>query len=73
MKKEELIEEIKKLKKERNLCVSSGVVWNYGQLKTILEDNDKQGEIIKVEVTKGFEPGKKCYEYIIFKYPPIAN
>lgn len=71
MKQKEIIKKIEKIGTERNLCVSSGTVWDYDQLKRVLESNDRQNEIIKAEITKGFEPGKQSYHYIIFKYPPI--
>ncbi len=70
----ELKREIDELKNEKgNVCVVCHTVWSAEQIKAVIEASDKQNEMIKMEITHGFEPGKKSYELIVWSYPKLVS
>lgn len=49
------------------------LVWSTQQIKEVLDKHDKDNGIIKVEISHGFEPGKKCYHVSIWRMPDLSS
>ena len=66
---QQLTDHVRKLDKQiSRVKIESHLVWNTDQVKEVIDRCDSKNEIIKVEITHGFEPGRKCYTVIIWKY-----
>lgn len=65
-----LDERVRKLEAVRGeVLVSAGTVWNTEQLGEVIEDKNRYGELIKLELTIDHTVGKNKYNYIIWHYP----
>jgi hypothetical protein len=53
--------------------ITGHIVWNTQQIKDVLDTNNDDNGIWKVEITHGFEPGKKCYHIQIIRWPRIPK
>jgi hypothetical protein len=64
-----LNEELQLLKKQLGMPhrIEEHCVWNAEQIRDVIEESDKKNEIIKVEIVRGFEPGKKCYMVTVWR------
>lgn len=56
-----------------NVHVKGALVWDTKQIKEFIDEHDEDNGIWKVEITKGFDPGKKCYEVRIWRAPKIIK
>lgn len=54
-----------------NTHIASGTCWNADQLAEVIEKYDRYGELIKMEITHGFTPGKKQYHWLVLMAPPL--
>ena len=71
--KADLEKDINVLRKEKgNIHYSGYTVWNTKQIKDVLDKHDQQNGIVKVEISHGFVPGKKCYEVSVWYMPIIT-
>jgi hypothetical protein len=70
----QLTHEIEELRKQAgNVHISGHLVWNAEQIKDVIEKMDTDGSAFKIEITHGFEPGKRCYNIYVWHYPPITR
>lgn len=64
-----LNEELQTVKYESgNVHIAQFTCWNWEQVAVELESYDRYGEMIKMEVTKDMNAGKRCYHLVIWHY-----
>lgn len=70
----QLSEEIEYLHERMgNVQVIGALVWNTKQIKELIDKEDDDNGAFKIEITHGFEPGRKCYEVRIWRVPRIIK
>jgi hypothetical protein len=55
-------------KRQPNVYVAAGTVWNYKQLNEVIDKHSRYGELIKMELTIDHAPSKNAFHYIIWHY-----